>query len=353
MRKFVLAAAIAACLLLPIQVFAASVQEEGQRIELSQNENVIEVAVTSPEAAREEVSSLQLSLKVVSEGETDIQFIPDSRLSAKIVESRYREDTKTLNIYVAGEEALFDKNSSACRLGSVVVTSRDAAVTVSVLEGSLKYVVGTELSVQEGNVTYPAAVSLNFQGSAVKPGGNESNSSPSEPGNAAGSEISGNVPASSEPNTVSSTIKKKNVGNSGAADEDTANVSGLNESGLRNAIDRAAEYHKDDYTEESYQLLLKEVAKARELLDMENVTQEELDEAQLRIENAIGMLELKSESPAGQEDGESKETEKKEDSQSRHSLSVPVIIAVIAAALAVIAAAVLVIVRIKKGIRNK
>lgn len=354
MKKFVLAAAIAVCLFLPVQAFAASVQES-QKIELSRNENVIEVAVTSPEAAQEEVSSLQLSLKVVSTGETDVQFIPDSRLPAKIVDSRYNKDTEILNIYVAGETALFDKSGSACRLGSVVVTSKDAEVTVSVQEGSLKYVVGTELSVQEGNIAYPAAVSLNFRGNAVQPGGNESSSDSSESGNISGSDSSGNVSGSSEPDEASGSVKKKNTGNSGqktaSGNEDAVNTSGLNESGLREAIDRAAEYSKEDYTEESYQQLLKEVAKAKELLDTEGATQEELDEAQLRIENAIGMLELKSEVSADQEDGESAKSEKKE-TQIRHPLSMPVIIIIIAAVVVIITAAVFIVWR-KNRMRRK
>lgn len=340
-----LTAFIAVCLALPMQAFATEMQEDSQRIELSQNENKVDVAVTSSVAAREEISSLQLSLKVVSTGDADIQFVPNSSLPAKIVDSRYHADTETLNIYVAGGTALFDKSSPTCRLGSLVVASKDGVVTVSALEGSLKYVTGTELAVQEGDIEYPAAVNLTFQGDNIVP---DENGGSSGGTGSTGENTQGTGSAGGSGAGTGTTGGRGNAGNNGGTittgSTDGADVPMIDESGLRDALAHAAEYAEEDYTAESYQRLKEAVAKAEELLDRHGVTQEELDEARLMIENAIGMLELQNDSPVVQPENSSEEKDGEEESKTQEKsgildglpLSVPVLLIILAVVLIII-----------------
>lgn len=347
MKKF-LAAVMAVCLLaLPVQALAA---DNSQQIGFVQTDNKIDVSVTSMIAAREEISSLQLSLKVVSTGGANVRFTPDSSLSAKIAESRYHAETETLHIYVAGGEALFDKDAPTCRLGSVVVEAEEGAVTVSALEGSLKYVTGTELVAQNKDVSYPEAVNLAFENGAVVPGGNggsnggsagtgNAGGTGSDTGNAGGTGSdmgnaggtgsgtgegssgqaaggngqpgSGSAGGSGQPGSgtaggngqpgsgTAGGIAQTGGGGAGGAASGLSDtdIPGIDETGLRDALAHAKEYVGVDYTEESFELLREAVKKAEELLDTHGVTQEELDEARLLIENAIGMLKLKDDSP--------------------------------------------------------
>lgn len=335
MKKFFIAAGLAVCLLaLPMQGRAA---DNSQQIEFALSENKIDVSVTSSIAAREEISSLQLSLKVVSTDGASVRFSPDNSLSAKIVESRYHADTETLNIYVAGGEALFDKDAPTCRLGSVVLEAEGGTATVSAVEGSLKYVTGTELMAQTKDISYPAAVNLSFENGSAAPGENGGGSGSGSGGagntgeNGSGENDGTGSAGGGQPGagttggngdagmgtgqgSIGTGTGQGGAGTgtgqgggrpgSGAAGGNAADPAdeelGLDETGLREAMARAAGYDAKDYTEESYELLREAVKNAGELLDTHGVTQQELDEARLLIENAIGMLKLKDDSPVVQ-----------------------------------------------------
>ncbi|MCI8554001.1 MAG: hypothetical protein HFJ80_03545 [Clostridiales bacterium] len=258
MKKFAISMAIAAftfIAVLPVQVFAA----EKQRIELVPSGNQTEVILHLPQAAAEGTSSLQLSLKITANtAQTNVEFLPSSQLPAKVVESRYHRETETLNIYLAGTQPLFDEQSPALSLGRVTVDTAAAdgvAAKVSVIEDSLKLVTGTELVVQKNGVEYPDAVELVVGNGGVGP------TSPDE-----------------QPETPPTS--------------DTTR--------LREILAIADGYAEEDYTPESYQLLKEAVEKARALLEKPEATQTELEEAQLQIENAIGMLVLKNDQATGQ-----------------------------------------------------
>lgn len=406
MKKFVLAAVISACIfVLPMQAYAA--QEEEQKIEFQQNENQIEVKVTSAAAAREEISSLQLSLQVVSVNDADIQFMPNKDLPAKIVDSRYHKDTGTLNIYVAGGESLF-KDGGSASLGSVVIGSGNTEVTVSAVEGSLKYVKGTNLVAQEKDVVYPEAVNYPIRNDNPPPGGNDGDDTPGSgtenPGGSGTGDGSGNTGGSGTGNgsgnsggsgtgsgsgntggfgTGSGSGSSGGVnsgngfgttsgrpqgnrntasrGNGSGTDENEDSALSVNdETKLRDTLARAAEFRAEDYTEESFQLLQDAIAKAEALLEAPDVTQEQLDEAQLVIENAIGMLELKDMAPViepeeAQEedtDGGAEPTEAQETGQNqgqeqeKSHVSIPVVIGIIV--VVILIAAVIVAVLMKK-----
>ena len=70
---------------------------------------------------------------------------------------------------------------------------------------------------------------------------------------------------------------------------------------LYDAISRAGSYSEADYSPDSYAALNEAVNKARSVADDPAATQAEIDEAQLNIENAIGMLTLRNDIPSGAE----------------------------------------------------
>lgn len=90
-------------------VFAAL---SAQTVELSVNGGEAQLVMDFPQAAAEEIASMQISLIVTpSSGSADIEFVPDGGLPAKIVESRYNSDTDVLTVYLAGTTALFSDTS--------------------------------------------------------------------------------------------------------------------------------------------------------------------------------------------------------------------------------------------------
>lgn len=156
-RWKIIVMAVLFAFLMPVETLA----QEGDAVRLDETGTV---TLTSQEAAREEVSSLQIGLRVDSAEGEKVEFIfADS--NAKISEFRYDEGAKQWNLYLAGTEALFAKGSDTLTLGRVVVldgSGRAAAATVSVAEDSVKYVYGTELR-SIGALKLPEPVRLNEQ----------------------------------------------------------------------------------------------------------------------------------------------------------------------------------------------
>ena len=100
------------------------------------------VTLQSQHAAKEEVSSLQFSLTVETEGEAQVEFVFEPN-HARIAEFRYDEAAKKLNIYMAGVDPLFEENTDTLAVGKVVVrngSGGEAVAKVSVVEDSLQYV---------------------------------------------------------------------------------------------------------------------------------------------------------------------------------------------------------------------
>lgn len=74
---------------------------------------------------------------------------------------------------------------------------------------------------------------------------------------------------------------------------DTADAETVSESyqKLRETLETAQKLSEEDYTPESFQILKEMIARAQEVLEHPHVTEEELQEALLNLENAIGALE--------------------------------------------------------------
>ncbi len=126
--------------LLPLQVRAA----DRDGVKLDGNGTV---TVVLPSAAGEGISSLGFSLSVESAGEEAAEFRFEGN-PAEILEYRYDKDTRKMNVYVAGTEALFTEGADSLTIGRVIIrdeSGKESSASVSVVEGSLQYVNGSEL----------------------------------------------------------------------------------------------------------------------------------------------------------------------------------------------------------------
>ncbi len=269
-------------------VFAAAAQS----VKLSANGGEAVLVMDFPQAAAEEIASMQISL-VVSDG-ADVEFVPDSGLSAKIVESRYHEDTGVLTVYLAGTKALFLENAPLT-VGRIKLNESNVSANVSVKEGSIKFVRGSDLVTPSGDVAYPNAVTISTGGSSSnKPSSPSSSSTPpsTKPSSSSSSSSAApSVPGYSEPpESTSSSDKTEPV---------VVPVEPADMSALTDAVNRAGGYKRADYTEESYGTLAEVLKKAETVLSDKGASQEEVDEALLVLENAIGMLILANNAPSG------------------------------------------------------
>lgn len=107
MRKYLSKIAISIFILAalaPIRAWAAA--EDGIRLDEGGM-----VTVVSQHAAEDGISSLEFSLWVESANGTRAEFQFEAS-RAKILEFRYDEAGKKLNVYVAGTEALFQRAST-------------------------------------------------------------------------------------------------------------------------------------------------------------------------------------------------------------------------------------------------
>lgn len=116
----------------------------------------------SQSMADKEVSSLQFCLLVNSSTAARIEFQFSSAVTAiaDTFEYQYHQDTKTLDVYIAGTTSLFT-NAAALSLGKVVVLNSYGSVapaTISVIEDSIRYVYGADLII--ASVTLPGQVSI-------------------------------------------------------------------------------------------------------------------------------------------------------------------------------------------------
>lgn len=147
-NKWIVILILLAALMLP-QAGALAAPADEVQLE-TEGEDRVTVTLNMPEAAAEEVSSIQLSLRIEAETEIGYSFVFAGEL-AKVQEYRTDGDG-VLTVYVAGTEPLFDADGTLM-LGEVVFEDSAAAagVKVSLVENSVQYVADAELT--------PAAIS--------------------------------------------------------------------------------------------------------------------------------------------------------------------------------------------------
>ncbi|MDE6592651.1 MAG: FIVAR domain-containing protein [Oscillospiraceae bacterium] len=328
-----LASAALALFCMAFQATAVSAASENE-IELKANGSEAELELCFPQGAAEEIASMQISVSVRSSSDNVyVEFIPDSGLASKITESRYQSDTGVLNIYLAGTRSLFS-DSGALKVGSVKISSdsgNSATAVVGVVQDSFKFVRGGELISTEGEIGYPAAVNLTTSDSPLSyplsPDTPTLSEQPSDsvPNNTADTyRPSGNVfpvyvatdgelwptvsvnndyghrnDSSSDPNAA----EEPYYDTVEPTDQDTIgeNLNPPDTSALQDVLSRADGYDQKDYSDNSYGGLNDAVSNANELLADPNATQDEIDDAMLDVENAIGMLTLRNDIPSGAE----------------------------------------------------
>ncbi|MBD5082149.1 MAG: hypothetical protein HDT44_10365 [Ruminococcaceae bacterium] len=287
-RKFKAIAAVvtAAVMSLSGSVFAdtAAIAENA---ELKAKADKADVVLTLPQAAAEGVSSVQVSLNItVNTDNAEITFVPNEKLGAKIQESRYHKDTGVLNIYAAGTSPLFDKADPTITLGYVLITSnapKGAAANVAFAKGSLKYVRGNTLETYDNDLNYSDTVKI-----MVGEGGEEEPpvipDDPDDPG-----DDEKDPPETQDPNPPVD-----------PPSGDQPQPAELDE--LKSVLATAESYKAEDYTEESFKILQDAIAHAKEVINSTSPTAEEIEEARMLLENAIGTLVKKGEQPGGDGD---------------------------------------------------
>lgn len=235
----VLLAVLVCAQALPLVSLAAKGAVE---FEEGQGKALVSIVLEGDEGAKKGATSLELGLKVTSGemAELAVSFAFDEGLSGgRVAEFRYHPDTGILNLYVAGETPLFAEDSAALTLGTATVEG--AVAGINVVENSLK-LSGSGMAIE--NVTIQA--------------------------------LAQDVPLIDQP--ADGTVDR---------------------SRLEEILRKAAEYREADYTPESYAILAEAIKAAEAVLGRADVTQEEIDEAVLLVENAIGSLVEKASASGG------------------------------------------------------
>lgn len=298
----------------------------GNKIELKADGSEAQLILDFPQAVAEETASLQISLSVITDSDgVRIEFVPDSELAAKITESRYHSDTGILNIYLAGTEALFSA-SKPLTAGKVTISGGSCSAVVEVVEDSVRFVRGGEVVKAEGEIEYPAPVSISASGASENPDTslpNTGNSGFGVPSVTSASEETSVQPPPAETASSDSPVSSvtdapaqiTSFDNSNTVPPESSAPSGSNGSfppskeaadvsALSEALSIADGLDKGRYTKSSLAAVTEAADRARALLSDPSVTREDIDEALLELENAIGMLEI-SGAPLENNDGES------------------------------------------------
>ncbi|MCH5208269.1 MAG: hypothetical protein J1F04_05250 [Oscillospiraceae bacterium] len=347
-KAFELIAFITA-LMLCVMSMTVSAAETGT-IELKANGGEAQLIMDFPQAAAEEIASMQLSLSISMTGGSsasgaDVEFVFDSGLSSKIAEARYHSDTGLLNIYLSGTEALFQKNLPLT-VGKVRLSGNNASASVSVVRSSIKFVRGGEL-ISPSDVRYPQAVTISTGGETSSSTGSAPSSSSSSsvpdsaPPSGSGSSVSDSASSSggspSTPSSASSSGSSPSTPDS-ASSSSTGNASGsapvpavpngsvnagpVDKSSLLSTLSIAESYKRSDYTESSYSALVKVMNKAKTVLSDNNATQNDIDSVLLELENSIAMLVPKNGAPPENDssDGSDNDNNSKDNSEGSDSL---------------------------------
>lgn len=294
------------------------------------------VALSSPHGSEEGIASLTFSLKVDSANAEEVSF-RFAGLSAEVQEYRYHADSHNLNIYIAGSEALFKSGQEPLDMGRVVVLDdrgKETEARISVVEGSLAYVYGTETK-QADKVIVPDSVMINAsenpdiletppadsgssgaggdssdsagggKGSGNGTGGNGAGSGGDwqeidnggfisdgpdiAQGTGTGADTGGQTGITTRPGTGTGVI---GTGNQGESD---GRIISENYNKLLQLSQRAQTLKESEYTEESFAALREAIDKAKHALENTSSTDQDLEDALLELENAIGALTRKDE----------------------------------------------------------
>lgn len=291
---------------------------EAQTVKLRVNGDQAEIILDFPEAAKEEIASLQLSLSVyLSSENAEAEYVPGEGLAAKIAEGRYNSESGILNIYVSGTSPLFDRENPVLTLGYVKVRGSGCYADIKIVKNSLKFVRGTELVEQNIGVEYSEETVRISAGGGNSSTGNTGGGGFYVPTSTSAEEpVPSETTKETEPVQTSSATSAatttpdvtKPVGditdlttpdvNTPALPVEGESFSAAHTERLSEAVERAERFKRSDYTGDSYQTLSEALKRAKALLSDRESSQEQVDEALLILENAIGML-VHTSSPSG------------------------------------------------------
>ncbi len=141
----VMIALVAIAALLPIRAFAG----EDLKFQLSVD-GTGAVTLVSSKAGGDGVSSIQFSLSVSSGNVADAGFEFSDEVTgvAKVCDFRYHKETRTLNVYISGTNALFGTDKTQLAVGKAVAydsNSQAATATFRAMQETVGYVYGEEL----------------------------------------------------------------------------------------------------------------------------------------------------------------------------------------------------------------
>lgn len=146
---------------------------ESVSLEAAGNEAVVSLelpaeGVSDNQAANyDEIHSLQLGMKITSGSREHISFVFDEGITSVVKEYRYQEETGALNIYISGEQDLFENEKLV--IGKVVLDTKagdGAAASVQVVDKSLK-TVNAAYTMRDMNVRMPEDVRLEVKSSTT------------------------------------------------------------------------------------------------------------------------------------------------------------------------------------------
>lgn len=229
MKRFRFAAVLLAALALLFALSHTAFAEEAAPYITIENDTKVIVAL--PLVDRQSATALQFSLTVAPPDGVSptLRFDTDFRVQ----ETRYDAGTHTLRVYLADDDLLFSSQTETLAVGS--------------LSGA-------------GRVT-PQQDSLKLSGSGSTP------HAPTGPPAA----DSGSQPAP-------------------GPDDPSSEVPAPDFSALKDALQQAAQYSQNAYTAESFAALQQAIAQAQALLDRSDATPQEIADALLALQNAIGAL---------------------------------------------------------------
>lgn len=340
--------------LFPLQIHAAGKGE----VKLSAAKQNAAVSVEISDAVQKDITSLQLSLGI-SLGSQDlekaqIQFQFADSVKGTFRDFRLRKDAKTLTLYIAGTKNLFENDSLT--LGTLSVTGIDGQAQVFFIENSLKTVNGAYAEETLSDITGNSVIlgknetggssSSSNEGGATTPttgisgddldNSNSSNNTNSPSGNP-GSSL-GNFKPSSKP------VYGNGANTNTAGDAEETGTFTVDKSGLEEAIKMAVSLEEQDYTAESYREMKTALSAAQQVFDDLHVSQQEVDEATLNLQNAIGALHGAGSDDVDSEDdiGSTQTSEEKDSDKAGHTVFYIVLIAgVIVVAGGIVAAVIL------------
>lgn len=198
-----LLAAVVFAMMMPFQSFAA---DENTMVELNAEGNKAGVQITLPENTGKGVTALELRINVNNLANANVGF-EFSNVNATVQETRYREDSGELVVYVAGGKQLFSNDTAF--LGYVVADSNvEGNVLLDVKENALQVADGIYGIMN--HAVEPTKAELKTEGNPapVEPDSSSSSASESAPSNKSDSSSS-NAPASASSNKLASSSSSK------------------------------------------------------------------------------------------------------------------------------------------------